>query len=105
MDHVVISPYLLNHILLARKFVCSAVNEIFFHFSQTLNLVKIVMLSLMFSLLASGVGKTHDALQPGSQMVVAGYCIYGSSCTFVLITRNGVNGFSLDPNLGWGSSY
>ncbi|XP_039071390.1 fructose-1,6-bisphosphatase, cytosolic-like [Hibiscus syriacus] len=41
-----------------------------------------------------------DVLQPGKQMVAAGYCMYGSSCTLVLSTGNGVNGFTLDPSLG-----
>ncbi|XP_004485532.1 fructose-1,6-bisphosphatase, cytosolic-like [Cicer arietinum] len=40
------------------------------------------------------------ALQSGSSLVAAGYCMYGSSCTFVLSTGNGVNGFTLDPSLG-----
>ncbi|CAJ1963569.1 unnamed protein product [Sphenostylis stenocarpa] len=42
----------------------------------------------------------EDALQPGNQMLAAGYCMYGSSCTLVLSTGNGVNGFTLDPSLG-----
>ncbi|XP_040367568.1 fructose-1,6-bisphosphatase, cytosolic isoform X2 [Rosa chinensis] len=41
-----------------------------------------------------------DVLRPGSNMVAAGYCMYGSSCTLVLSTGNGVNGFTLDPSLG-----
>ncbi|EEF29949.1 fructose-1,6-bisphosphatase, cytosolic [Ricinus communis] len=41
-----------------------------------------------------------DVLQPGKNMVAAGYCMYGSSCMFVLSTGNGVNGFTLDPSLG-----
>ncbi|KAK8681872.1 hypothetical protein V6N13_054271 [Hibiscus sabdariffa] len=41
-----------------------------------------------------------DVLQPGKQMVAAGYCMYGSSCTLVLSTGTGVNGFTLDPSLG-----
>ncbi|KAJ1419925.1 Fructose-1,6-bisphosphatase, active site [Sesbania bispinosa] len=42
----------------------------------------------------------EDALQPGKRLLAAGYCMYGSSCTFVLSTGNGVNGFTLDPCLG-----
>ncbi|KAF7842667.1 fructose-1,6-bisphosphatase, cytosolic-like [Senna tora] len=42
----------------------------------------------------------NDVLQPGSSMVAAGYCMYGSSCTLVLSTGSGVNGFTLDPSLG-----
>ncbi|KAI3993208.1 hypothetical protein MKX01_009951 [Papaver californicum] len=42
----------------------------------------------------------EDVLQPGKNMLAAGYCMYGSSCTFVLSTGTGVNGFTLDPSLG-----
>jgi len=42
----------------------------------------------------------QDVLKPGSQMVAAGYCMYGSSANLVLSTGNGVNGFTLDPGLG-----
>ncbi|KAG6786042.1 hypothetical protein POTOM_007634 [Populus tomentosa] len=50
----------------------------------------------------------NDVLQPGKNMLAAGYCMYGSSCMgammmvheLVLSTGSGVNGFSLDPSLG-----
>lgn len=42
----------------------------------------------------------EDVLQPGKNMVAAGYCMYGSSCMLVLSTGYGVNGFTLDPSLG-----
>ncbi|CAO1944296.1 unnamed protein product [Urochloa humidicola] len=42
----------------------------------------------------------EDVLQPGKKMLAAGYCMYGSSCTLVLSTGSGVNGFTLDPSLG-----
>jgi len=45
-------------------------------------------------------GKVEDVLQPGTAMLAAGYCMYGSSCTLVLSTGAGVNGFTLDPSLG-----
>ncbi|KAA8545554.1 hypothetical protein F0562_020338 [Nyssa sinensis] len=41
-----------------------------------------------------------DVLQPGKNLLAAGYCLYGSSCMLVLSTGNGVNGFTLDPALG-----
>ncbi|KAE8692622.1 Fructose-1,6-bisphosphatase, cytosolic [Hibiscus syriacus] len=41
-----------------------------------------------------------DVLQPGKNLLAAGYCMYGSSCTLVLSTGSGVNGFTLDPSLG-----
>lgn len=45
-------------------------------------------------------GNVADVLKPGTNMVAAGYCMYGSSCTLVLSTGTGVNGFTLDPSLG-----
>ncbi|KAF7803676.1 fructose-1,6-bisphosphatase, cytosolic-like [Senna tora] len=41
-----------------------------------------------------------DILQSGNNILAAGYCMYGSSCTLVLSTGSGVNGFTLDPSLG-----
>ena len=45
-------------------------------------------------------GTLADVLQPGSQMVAAGYIVYGSSTMLVYSTGNGVNGFTLDPSIG-----
>lgn len=42
----------------------------------------------------------QDFLQPGSAQVAAGYVIYGPSTMLMLTVGNGVNGFTLDPNLG-----
>jgi fructose-1,6-bisphosphatase I/sedoheptulose-1,7-bisphosphatase len=42
----------------------------------------------------------QDFLQPGSSQVAAGYAIYGPSTMLVLTVGNGVNGFTLDPQLG-----
>jgi fructose-1,6-bisphosphatase I len=42
----------------------------------------------------------EDFLQKGTQMVSAGYIIYGSSTMLVYATRRGVNGFTLDPSIG-----
>uniref|UniRef100_A0A1B6FUN3 Fructose-1,6-bisphosphatase isozyme 2 n=2 Tax=Cuerna arida TaxID=1464854 RepID=A0A1B6FUN3_9HEMI len=42
-----------------------------------------------------------DALQPGNQLVAAGYALYGSATMMVLaIGNSGVNGFMLDPAIG-----
>lgn len=38
-----------------------------------------------------------DALQPGKNMIAAGYCVYGSFAIMVLATEMGVNGYTLDP--------
>lgn len=41
-----------------------------------------------------------DFLQPGKDLVAAGYILYGSSTMLVYTTGNGVNGFTLDPSIG-----
>lgn len=38
-----------------------------------------------------------DALQPGRNIVAAGYALYGSATMMVLSTGQGVNCFMLDP--------
>jgi fructose-1,6-bisphosphatase I/sedoheptulose-1,7-bisphosphatase len=43
---------------------------------------------------------TEDFLQPGSQQVAAGYALYGPATMLVLTVGDGVNGFTLDPDLG-----
>lgn len=45
-------------------------------------------------------GCANDFLQPGRDLVAAGYVIYGSSTMFVYTTGYGVNGFTLDPTVG-----
>jgi fructose-1,6-bisphosphatase I len=39
-------------------------------------------------------------LQSGEHLRCAGYAVYGSACMLVLATREGVNGFTLDPSIG-----
>jgi fructose-1,6-bisphosphatase I len=41
-----------------------------------------------------------EFLQPGTQQVAAGYALYGSSTMLVITTGHGVNGFTLDVNIG-----
>jgi fructose-1,6-bisphosphatase I/sedoheptulose-1,7-bisphosphatase len=41
-----------------------------------------------------------DFLQPGREQVAAGYAVYGPTTMLVVTVGNGVNGFTLDPNLG-----
>ncbi|THH27502.1 hypothetical protein EUX98_g6695 [Antrodiella citrinella] len=45
-------------------------------------------------------GTLQDVLRPGSEMVAAGYTMYGSSANLVLTTGKGVNGYTLDASLG-----
>ena len=42
----------------------------------------------------------QDFLQKGSDLVAAGYVLYGTSTLLVYSTGNGVNGFTLDPTIG-----
>lgn len=49
---------------------------------------------------ASGDGTLEDALQPGRDLVAAGYVVYGSSTMLVYSTGHGVHGFTLDPSVG-----
>ncbi|XP_039400206.1 fructose-1,6-bisphosphatase 1 isoform X2 [Mauremys reevesii] len=41
-----------------------------------------------------------DALQPGRNLVAAGYALYGSATMLVLAIESGVNCFMLDPAIG-----
>lgn len=45
-------------------------------------------------------GRLEDVLQPGRQLVAAGYVLYGSSTMLVYSTGQGVHGFTLNPELG-----
>ena len=42
----------------------------------------------------------QDALQPGTNLVAAGYCLYSSATSFVFTLGSGVYGFTLDENIG-----
>lgn len=48
----------------------------------------------------SGPGTMEDCLQPGRQLVVAGYLLYSVSTMLVYTTGAGVHGFTLDPSVG-----
>ena len=41
-----------------------------------------------------------DFLQKGTELVAAGYVLYGTSTLLVYTTGKGVNGFTLDPSIG-----
>lgn len=45
-------------------------------------------------------GRIEDALQPGKNLVAAGYVLYGSSTMLVYSTGDGVHGFTLNPEYG-----
>lgn len=42
----------------------------------------------------------QDTLQPGENLVAAGYCLYSSATTFVFTLGTGVFGFTLDESIG-----
>jgi fructose-1,6-bisphosphatase I len=41
-----------------------------------------------------------DFMQPGTEQVCAGFCIYGPSTMLIMTTGRGVNGFTLDRDVG-----
>ncbi len=43
---------------------------------------------------------SSEALRPGRDIIAAGYCLYGPSTVMVLTTGQGVNIFTLDPDVG-----
>jgi fructose-1,6-bisphosphatase I len=45
-------------------------------------------------------GCEQDLMQPGRNIIAAGYVVYGSSTMLVVSTGNGVHGFTLDPSVG-----
>ena len=45
-------------------------------------------------------GRIEDILQPGRNMIAAGYVLYGASTMLVYSTGQGVHGFTLNPELG-----
>lgn len=63
-----------------------------------------VSVGTIFSILkCPGDGQTPSKqafMQPGVQQVAAGYALYGPSTMMVITTGNGVNGFTLDQNIG-----
>lgn len=63
-----------------------------------------ITVGTIFSILRSPQGvtnpKVEDFLQQGTQQVCAGYALYGSSTMLVLTTGHGVNGFTLDREVG-----
>lgn len=63
-------------------------------------LVSIGSIFGIYRKVSDGAPSTSDALQPGRQMVAAGYALYGSATMMVLSTGHGVNGFMLDPAIG-----
>ncbi|CAJ0830567.1 12073_t:CDS:2 [Entrophospora sp. SA101] len=50
----------------------------------------------IYKMCEGSTGSISDVLRPGSDMVIAGYCMYGSSANMVITLGNGVNGYTLD---------
>ncbi|XP_046679589.1 fructose-1,6-bisphosphatase 1-like [Homalodisca vitripennis] len=68
------------------------------------NIECLVSIGSIFSIYRRPAGSSpvseKDALQPGNQLVAAGYALYGSATMMVLSIGKGVNGFILDPAIG-----
>jgi fructose-1,6-bisphosphatase I len=63
-----------------------------------------ISVGTIFSILRCPDGVTKptakDFLQPGTRQVCAGYALYGPATMLVMTTGQGVNGFTLDRNVG-----
>ena len=63
-----------------------------------------ISVGTIFSILRCPDGVTRptarDFLQPGTRQVCAGYALYGPATMLVMTTGQGVNGFTLDRNVG-----
>jgi fructose-1,6-bisphosphatase I len=63
-----------------------------------------ISVGTIFSILRAPVAareaRMEDFLQPGVRQVCAGYALYGPSTMLVLTTGHGVNGFTLDRDVG-----
>lgn len=53
--------------------------------------------NLFYLKVSEGPATVNDALQPGRNVVAAGYALYGSATMVVLSVGYGVNSFMLDP--------
>ncbi|KPU73541.1 uncharacterized protein Dana_GF15476, isoform C [Drosophila ananassae] len=63
-------------------------------------LVSIGSIFAIYRKKSDGPPTVQDALQPGNQLVAAGYALYGSATAIVLGLGSGVNGFTYDPAIG-----
>jgi len=63
-------------------------------------LVSIGTIFAIYRKVSEGPATLRDALQPGRQIVAAGYALYGSATMVVVSVGNGVQGFMLDPAIG-----
>lgn len=63
-----------------------------------------ISVGTIFSILRCPEGVTNptaaDFMQPGTKQVCAGYALYGPATMLVITTGNGVNGFTLDNDIG-----
>jgi len=63
-----------------------------------------ISVGTIFSILRCPPGVTEptveDFMQPGTEQVCAGFCVYGPTTMMILTTGKGVNGFTLDRDVG-----
>jgi len=54
----------------------------------------------VFKKTSQGEPTAADILKPGTEMVAAGYCMYGSAIDLIVTFMNGVHRFTLDDSIG-----
>mmetsp|Transcript_19738 Transcript_19738/g.19851 ORF Transcript_19738/g.19851 Transcript_19738/m.19851 type:complete len:338 (+) Transcript_19738:61-1074(+) len=54
----------------------------------------------VFEKTSTGPASVSDILRPGTDMICAGYCAYGSATELVLTYGKGIQRYTLDPSLG-----
>mmetsp|Transcript_18039 Transcript_18039/g.72202 ORF Transcript_18039/g.72202 Transcript_18039/m.72202 type:complete len:425 (-) Transcript_18039:944-2218(-) len=53
----------------------------------------------IFRQLTRGPPRMDDVIQPGKQLIAAGYALYGAATTLMFSIGDGLHGFTLDPSL------
>jgi fructose-1,6-bisphosphatase I len=59
-----------------------------------------VSIGSIFGIYHTKTGMVQDVLRPGKELVAAGYALYGSFTAMVISAGDGVQGYTLDPNIG-----
>lgn len=93
-----------NILSIPREFACGEYVLLFDPLDGSSNIDVNVNIGSIFSVYRriskSGQGTKEDCLQIGRKQIAAGYILYGPSTMLVFSTGQGVDGFTLDPNLG-----
>jgi fructose-1,6-bisphosphatase I len=99
--NVMVSEENENEIIVEDKALRGKYSVVFDPLDGSSNIDSGVSIGTIFGIYhCEGDGNEKAVLKPGKEMVAAGYALYGSFTVLVLSTGNGVNGYTLDPNLG-----